>query len=105
MLKVECYSGYRLNERPVAFSLMGRRYRVEEIVDRWYGEGANYFKVRADDKNIYLLKYDEWKDRWDLVLYQNPRKLESLPPGITGSHPLNKFSQDPADSGRYTPLN
>ena len=105
MLKVECFSGYKLNERPIAFSLMDRRYVVNDIIDRWYGEEASYFKVRADDDNIYLLKYDEWDDRWDLVFYQNPKKLESLPSADFG---INAFSMIPSkrsDSDRMTPLN
>ena len=28
-------------------------------MDRWYGDGEIYFKVEADDDNIYLLKYKE----------------------------------------------
>jgi len=76
MLMVECYSGYKVNERPVAFNLFNRRLKVKEIIDRWYGEMSVHFKVRADDDNIYLLKYDEWQDQWDLVFYQNPRKME-----------------------------
>ena len=71
MLKVECYTSSKSNERPVAFSLSNSRYKVEEIIDRWYGEGSRYFKIKADDDNIYLLKYDERKDRWEWVFYQN----------------------------------
>ena len=85
MLKVECYSSSKLNERPVAFSLSNSRYKVEEIIDRWYGEGSRYFKIKADDDNIYLLKYDELKDRWEWVFYQNPKMLGVLPDSDLGS--------------------
>ena len=85
MLKVECYSASKLNERPVAFSLSNSRYKVEEIIDRWYGEGSRYFKIKADDDNIYLLKYDERKDRWEWVFYQNPKMLGALPDSDLGS--------------------
>ena len=78
MLKVECYASSKLNERPVAFSLSNSRYKVEEIIDRWYGEGSRYFKIKADDDNIYLLKYDERMDRWEWVFYQNPKMLNAL---------------------------
>ena len=79
MLKVECYTSSKLSERPVAFFLSNSRYKVEEIIDRWYGEGSRYFKIKADDDNIYLLKYDERKDRWEWVFYQNPKLLDALP--------------------------
>lgn len=88
MLKVECYSGYQINERPVAFQLLNRQYKVKEVVDRWYGEGAVYFKVEADDDNIYLLKYEEGQDCWDLVFYQNPRKVEAAMESFGGDGPV-----------------
>ena len=56
MIKVECYSGHKVNERPIAFSLSHSRFNVKEIIYRWYGENSVYFKVKADDENIYLLK-------------------------------------------------
>jgi len=80
MIKVQCYSGSKVNERPIAFSLYHHTYQVHEIIDRWYGENSVHFKVKADDGNIYLLKYDEWQDQWDLVFYQNPQKLKVLLP-------------------------
>ena len=38
-----------------------------------------YFKIKADDNNIYLLKYDERKDYWEWVFYKNPKMLDALP--------------------------
>lgn len=67
---VECYSGYKANERPLSFSLDRRKYIVEELIDQWYGEDYTYFKVRADDKNIYILKYDELNDVWSLASFR-----------------------------------
>lgn len=69
-IKVQCYSGYKLNERPLAFTLNGREYRVENILDQWYGEDYIYFKLWADDQNIYLLKYQETVDVWTLEAFQ-----------------------------------
>ena len=106
MLKVKCYSGYKSNERPVAFSLHNRDYEVKEIVDQWYGEESVYFKVEADDGNIYLLKYDEGQDQWDLVFYQNPRRLKDVLPSQNSE--FQSFPQTVtriADSERMTPLN
>ncbi len=84
MITVECYSGYRVNERPITFTLSEcdytRSFRVREVLDRWFGETADYFKVEADDDNIYLLKYDGRQDAWDLILYQDPRRLKTVRP-------------------------
>ena len=82
MVKVECYSGYRVNERPVAFTInecdYTRSFKIREVIDRWFGETADYFKVVADDENIYLLKYDSRQDVWDLVFYQDPRRIQEI---------------------------
>jgi len=97
MIKVECYSGYRINERPLKFTLQGRAFRVKQIIDSWYGETSQYFKVEADDDNIYLLKYDNCQDQWDLIFYQDSRKMDILmPPGMRvkpAVHPLHEMSR------------
>ncbi|MBP7735081.1 MAG: hypothetical protein KA369_03835 [Spirochaetes bacterium] len=69
-LKVKCYSGARANERPVSFLLGEKLYGVSDIVDRWYGPDYLYFKVRADDGNIYILRCDESLDQWELEMFQ-----------------------------------
>ena len=55
-LRVECYAGGKADERPVRFQLAERDYMVEEIVDQWYGPDDVFFKVRADDGNLYVLR-------------------------------------------------
>ena len=67
---VEAYSGYRANERPQRFRLEDRSYRVEEILDRWYGPDSLYFKVRAEDQNYYILRYWPDLDEWSLESFR-----------------------------------
>ena len=55
-LEVECYSGFKADERPVRFRLNERQYLVEEIVDQWYGTHDVFYKVRADDGSLYILR-------------------------------------------------
>jgi hypothetical protein len=69
--EVECYSGYRTNERPLAFIFEGRRWQVEEILDRWYEGGLrpsepplDYFKVRTTEGRVFLLRYNSLFDAW-----------------------------------------
>lgn len=57
-VRVECYSGHKADERPVRFWLDERLYQVEEVVDRWYGPEDAFFKVRADDGNLYILRQE-----------------------------------------------
>jgi len=70
---VECYSGYKANERPLAFTFEGRRWEVAEIVDRWYEGGlraedpqVDYFKVRTVGGSLFLLRYVSLFDAWSL---------------------------------------
>jgi hypothetical protein len=69
-LKVQCYSGARANEKPVSFILGEKQFVINDIVDRWYGPDYLYFKVRADDGNSYILRYDERHDQWELEMFQ-----------------------------------
>ena len=73
---VECYSGYKVNERPVSFSLADKKYNISEVIDQWYGEDYLYFKVRADDGNTYILKFDEESDEWSLTFYNSRKDLK-----------------------------
>jgi hypothetical protein len=54
----------KANERPVRFELDGREYMVEEIVDQWHGPDDTFFKLRADDGNIYILRHSPDRDVW-----------------------------------------
>lgn len=55
-LEVDCYSGRKADERPVRFRLEERQYVVEEVLDQWYGPDHAFYKVRADDGNLYILR-------------------------------------------------
>ena len=55
-VRVECYAGSKAEERPVRFNLEEHDYFVEEVLDQWYGPDDAYFKVRADDGNLYILR-------------------------------------------------
>lgn len=66
VVQVEAYSGYKAQERPLRFRL-GEQWRlVREVVDRWYSPEATYFKVSADDGNLYILRLDEHTQEWSL---------------------------------------
>ena len=68
-LHVECYAGYRADERPLRFRSHekdSRTYEVVEVLDQWYGVGYRCFKLRADDGNIYILCHNEREDEWVL---------------------------------------
>ncbi len=68
-VEVECYAGRKADERPVRFRLDGREYMVEEVVDSWLGPEHAFFKVRADDGGLYLLRHETSvpDGSWELV--------------------------------------
>ena len=72
---VESYAGYKADETPRAFYHRGRRYLVEEVLDRWYQAGrdptlpsAGYFKLRVVDGAVFIIKYDYELQTWSLQL-------------------------------------
>lgn len=66
--QVSTYSGHRLHERPLSFILAGRRLEVREILERGYAPGSLFFKVRAEDDGVYLLRYHEAADFWEVSI-------------------------------------
>jgi hypothetical protein len=55
-VEVVCYSGYKGDERPVRFRLGRQDCVVEELLNQWYGPQDAFFKVRANDGNVYILR-------------------------------------------------
>jgi hypothetical protein len=69
-IEVECYSGSRALERPTRFTLGGKTYDVVDVEDQWYEPGGIYFRVRASDGNLYILRHDEVNDTWTLDAFR-----------------------------------
>ncbi len=68
-VQVECYSGYKSDERPLRFRLGERWLAAKEIVDRWYDPDATYFRVRAGDGGLYVLRRAEPQGVWTLEAF------------------------------------
>ena len=73
IVQVQCYAGRKGDERPVRFRIGDREYMVEEIVDQWYGPDDGFYKVRADDHNLYLLRRHTSTDTWGIESVQRLR--------------------------------
>jgi hypothetical protein len=76
-LKVECYAGYKGDERPLRFTPRtagARTYEVKEVLDQWYGVGYQCFKVRADDHHLYILRHDTTDHAWTLDSFRSTQK-------------------------------
>ena len=70
LVRVEYYSGTKANERPVRFELEGHDYMVDEVIEQWYGPDDAFFKVRAEDGNIYVLRHNAVADVWALESFR-----------------------------------
>ena len=70
VVRVESYSGFKADERPLRLQLGERWLAVEEVIDRWYDPDAVYFKVRAEDGNLYVLRHGDAADLWTLEAYR-----------------------------------
>src|SRR6478609_3061507 len=59
-------------EVPVRFRFDGREVEIVEIVDQWYGPDYCYFKIKDNDGNLYILRFDESRVAWELTMFQSP---------------------------------
>ena len=74
---VDTYSGYKADERPTAFRFKDRTFIVRELLDSWYGTDHDYFKLIADDGNIYIIRHDRLADAWELTMMEARQNLRS----------------------------
>jgi hypothetical protein len=69
-VRVEAYAGYKADERPLRFFIGERCLNVESVEDRWQSPGFSFFRIKASDGNIYILKRDEGQDTWTLESFR-----------------------------------
>ncbi len=53
---VQCYAGYKGEQKPQRFLLGEHWLEVEEILKEWREPTAVFFRVRASDGRIYVLR-------------------------------------------------
>jgi len=67
-IQVECYAGSRAEESPRSFSIGHRKIKVSEIIDRWL-PAHSYFKLCGDDGGIYIIRYDQESNVWEMIMF------------------------------------
>jgi len=70
IVRVDCYSGFKADERPLRLNLRDGARKIVTVEDRWYSPGSTYFRVLVDDGDRYLLRHDEAQDVWSLAGYR-----------------------------------
>ena len=72
-VRVECYSGYKGDERPTKLEIGEQMLDVAEVEDRWYSPGATYFRVLLANGERYVLRREDAQDVWTLEAFRSPR--------------------------------
>ena len=70
LVRVECHSGYRAEERPLRILFEGHTLEIAEMEDRWYSPGATYYRVLAESGDRYVLRHDDAQDVWSLTAFR-----------------------------------
>ncbi len=61
---VECYSGARYAERPVALTWESQRFTIKEIECQWREPDGPAFRVCTAGGPRFVLHYNEEADTW-----------------------------------------
>ena len=70
IVRVETYSGFKADERPLRLHLADRTLEVTAVEDRWYSPGGTYFRVLTEDGDRYVLRHTEAQDVWTLSAFR-----------------------------------
>lgn len=70
LVRVECYSGLKADERPVRIVFQAQTLDIREVEDRWYSPGATYVRVLAESGDRYVLRHDDAQDVWSLTAFR-----------------------------------
>jgi hypothetical protein len=70
IVRVETYSGFKADERPLRLHLSDRTLEITALEDRWYSPGETYFRVLTSDGDRYVLRHTEAQDVWTLTAFR-----------------------------------
>jgi hypothetical protein len=72
VVHVECYAGYKGDQRPNKLQIADQMIEVADVEDRWYSPGATYFRVRLANGERYVLRREDAQDTWTLEAFRSP---------------------------------
>jgi hypothetical protein len=75
LLRVECYSGYKGDERPVRVFFRGQMVEVTSVEDRWYSPGFTFFRVLLGNGEHYVLRHQEAQDVWSIEAFRGAPRV------------------------------
>jgi hypothetical protein len=68
-LRVECYSGYKADQRPVRILLHDQPFEVS-VEDTWYSPGFTFFRILLTTGERYVLRHQEAQDVWTIAAFR-----------------------------------
>lgn len=74
-IRVETHLGPNEEAEPGIFHLGSRQIEVLEVLDRWLAVSHHYFKVRAGDGALYILRNDLPSGRWEMTWFKAPEQI------------------------------
>jgi hypothetical protein len=75
VVRVECYSGHKAEERPMRVEIGQQMIEVRSVEDRWYSPGATFFRVLLITGERYVLRRDDAQDVWTLEAFRAPERF------------------------------
>jgi len=76
-IRVECDAYCQGEQTPRRFFMADKAVEIEEVIDRWLAPEYHYFKVRAGDNDIYILRHDLLAQRWEMTMFQSGKYDDS----------------------------
>lgn len=95
-IQVDTAMDVRGEPAPSSMRFDGRNVDVAGVVDQWWGADDRYFKVRDTSDNVYILRLDQPRGAWELVMFLSKRGGEL--PGLLAK--LTQLKVPHAGDGR-----
>jgi hypothetical protein len=70
IVRVECYAGYKADERPARVLLDRQTVEIAVVEDRWYSPGSTYFRIQLRNGERYVLRRQEAQDVWTIEAFR-----------------------------------
>ena len=74
-VRVDSYSGYKADERPIRLYLHDQAIEIAEVEDRWYSPGFTFFRVLLSTGDRYVLRHQEAQDTWTIEAFRSRTPL------------------------------
>jgi hypothetical protein len=73
IVHVECYAGYKGDQRPLKPQIGNDMVEVVDVEDRWYSPGATFFRVLLANGERCVVRREDAQDVWTVEAFRSPR--------------------------------